>query len=207
MGSTASSTSSPTTRAVTSSTTIKVSTTEQDDKSTTVKANPSSMTRLISTKPKHAPEHSTSSTTLTAAKAYSKGCETMCTIKERELTCEQHVQQQAIHQFLNSENACELAHDVVMRECAHCSSCSLSKTHCALDVPSASHNYDCKAELDHWQRRWSLNKKRFCCQHSGEGCPSHTTSLPYDCNDGFSTWEKAWSSEKKAWCCHSRDRG
>jgi len=31
--------------------------------------------------------------------------------------------------------------------------------------------YDCVAELDRWQSKWSMGKKDYCCRHHSHGCP------------------------------------
>mmetsp|Transcript_87572 Transcript_87572/g.187885 ORF Transcript_87572/g.187885 Transcript_87572/m.187885 type:complete len:431 (+) Transcript_87572:50-1342(+) len=67
--------------------------------------------------------------------------------------------------------------------------------------------FDCTAAIDHWATEWSIRKKAWCCQHTGNGCMSTTTPCVWDCEAGFSNWHKGWSLEKKAWCCKFRGRG
>jgi hypothetical protein len=57
---------------------------------------------------------------------------------------------------------------------------------------------------------WSTQKKEFCCETEGKGCPLTTTlppAEPYDCDDGYANWLTEWSGQKKAWCCANAGRG
>merc|ERR1712176_889980 len=69
--------------------------------------------------------------------------------------------------------------------------------------------YDCNAGLANAQMGWSVGKKAWCCDHSGQGCPTtpppappppppppapapapiiSTSSCPFDCNAGYDEW-------------------
>lgn len=53
--------------------------------------------------------------------------------------------------------------------------------------------FDCDAGYDHWESKWSIEHKAWCCEHHKRGC--------FDCTLGRPDWEK-WSAEKKTFCCH-----
>jgi len=71
----------------------------------------------------------------------------------------------------------------------------------------AALKFDCDAGYWNWEKGWSVEKKHWCCDYHGRGCPHHTTSLPYDCDAGYANWEKGWSLPKKDWCCQHAHRG
>merc|ERR1712190_588563 len=61
---------------------------------------------------------------------------------------------------------------------------------------------------------WSKQKKAWCCEHGGQGCPEAerittipTTSLPFDCEAGYNNMVRGWSIAKKRWCCQHSGRG
>eukprot|EP00930_Biecheleria_cincta_P040992 TRINITY_DN28075_c0_g1_i1.p1 TRINITY_DN28075_c0_g1~~TRINITY_DN28075_c0_g1_i1.p1 ORF type:complete len:420 (+),score=81.98 TRINITY_DN28075_c0_g1_i1:66-1325(+) len=60
--------------------------------------------------------------------------------------------------------------------------------------------YDCIADRDDWQQKWSQPKKAFCCERFGEGCP-------FDCKADLASAETSWSDEQKQWCCHHQGTG
>jgi len=64
--------------------------------------------------------------------------------------------------------------------------------------------YDCKAEYYHWEEGWSEEKKVWCCQNEGLGCPNQE---PYDCRDEPADWEAVWTYAKKEWCCRNQGLG
>jgi len=68
--------------------------------------------------------------------------------------------------------------------------------------------YDCNAGLAKWEDGWSVEKKTWCCDHTGRGCEGgHARAEAYDCNAGFANWKEGWSGPKKQWCCHHVGRG
>jgi len=76
--------------------------------------------------------------------------------------------------------------------------------------------YNCADGFSNWQAGWSVQKKKWCCDHHGKGCgsgqgngcaPIGTTSPAYDCNAGFANWVAGWSIPKKAWCCANAGKG
>merc|ERR1719491_1259621 len=60
--------------------------------------------------------------------------------------------------------------------------------------------------LQNWEFGWTEEKKHWCCDHTGRGCPETTTHNPFDCKAGFDNWERGWSVEKKLWCCNKAGR-
>merc|ERR1711915_1047298 len=85
-------------------------------------------------------------------------------------------------------------------------------------MPQPTEPYDCKS-----QGLWSFDKKGWCCQHYGVGCPTTpapappaprpitTSPCPFDCNAGYNEWPlqwvKGWSGAKKIYCCKTVQRG
>jgi len=78
--------------------------------------------------------------------------------------------------------------------------------------------FDCKTGLETWQRGWSIDKKAWCCDHAGVGCPPYppvpTAALarppgapPFDCGAGLKEWRLGWSPGKRAWCCANSGKG
>merc|ERR1712014_30682 len=97
--------------------------------------------------------------------------------------------------------------------------------------------YDCNAGLANAQMGWSVGKKAWCCDHTGQGCPTQpppapppppivipspppppapmpiisTSSCPFDCNAGYDEWPmqwvKGWGGAKKVYCCKTAGRG
>ena len=78
--------------------------------------------------------------------------------------------------------------------------------------PRPADPYNCADGFENWMAGWSVDKKAWCCNVHGKGCPvaaggCETTSLPYDCDAGFSNWMSGWSVAKKAWCCQNGGKG
>eukprot|EP00439_Symbiodinium_sp_Y106_P026244 s6015_g3.t1 len=48
-------------------------------------------------------------------------------------------------------------------------------------------NYDCSADLSHWQHKWTEHKKSWCCKTVGKGCPK-TYSCTTSAVNKPSTW-------------------
>jgi len=73
--------------------------------------------------------------------------------------------------------------------------------------------YNCADGQENWRAGWSIEKKQWCCDVHGEGCPdpgqgfAEVQSASYDCNAGFANWVKGWSVNKKTWCCSSAHKG
>lgn len=78
-------------------------------------------------------------------------------------------------------------------------------------ITTASIPYDCDEDYHDCyvclRIRWSFTKRRYCCAHTGRGCPTTTTEISFDCNAGFTNWALEWSPEKQAWCCARTRRG
>lgn len=64
--------------------------------------------------------------------------------------------------------------------------------------------FDCQAEIDHWQEVWSKKKTTWCCEHEGRGCSS---SSAFNCSEGLAHWLDTWSRGKKRWCCRHEGVG
>merc|ERR1711982_28274 len=77
-------------------------------------------------------------------------------------------------------------------------------------MPQPTEPYDCKS-----QGLWSFDKKGWCCQHYGVGCPTTPPPTPdvgpYDCNAGyhpcFHCLKQQWSPNKLSWCCTNMQKG
>lgn len=79
--------------------------------------------------------------------------------------------------------------------------------------------FDCAAGYWNWQAAWSWEKKDWCCEQHGVGCPimattspdpgttQQTTSQTYDCWAGYADSAVGWSVQKKRWCCLHGGRG
>mmetsp|Transcript_94468 Transcript_94468/g.267192 ORF Transcript_94468/g.267192 Transcript_94468/m.267192 type:complete len:527 (-) Transcript_94468:129-1709(-) len=72
--------------------------------------------------------------------------------------------------------------------------------------------FDCLAGFAKWETKWSAQKKDWCCQNGGRGCPQTTSyherdAPPYHCDIALANWEMLWSITKKAWCCQHKKRG
>uniref|UniRef100_A0A7S0A051 Uncharacterized protein n=1 Tax=Pyrodinium bahamense TaxID=73915 RepID=A0A7S0A051_9DINO len=81
--------------------------------------------------------------------------------------------------------------------------------------------YDCEEGYFNWDKAWSNQKKHYCCDTYGRGCPAvagaavagaqPTTTgefVQYNCeDDGHKSWIKDWPVEKQAWCCKHRNTG
>jgi len=69
---------------------------------------------------------------------------------------------------------------------------------------NAGAEYRCDVGFSNWAQGWSEEKKAWCCQHGGRGCPT-TSSALFNCKAGASNWELGWATNKKLWCCkHER---
>jgi len=73
--------------------------------------------------------------------------------------------------------------------------------------------FNCADDYNEWQAGWSVDKKQWCCNIHGKGCPVNgggyepTPAASYDCNSGFANWVKGWSIPKKNWCCQQQNKG
>lgn len=76
----------------------------------------------------------------------------------------------------------------------------IKQNYCCSHYTLGCLQYDCMAERDDWQLKWSQPKKAFCCERFGEGCP-------FDCKGDLASAERAWSDEQKQWCCHHQGSG
>jgi len=84
---------------------------------------------------------------------------------------------------------------------------------------------DCNDGFYDWQYLWNVDKRAYCCDHFGRGCPPQVVHYPapaphvhyvqvpvpaphyrqYNCHAGYSNWYFGWSRHKKGWCCaHAR---
>lgn len=61
--------------------------------------------------------------------------------------------------------------------------------------------FDCDVGFDNWERGWTPEKKRWCCENGGRGCHH------FDCNDGLENWQAEWSPDKKVACCSETGHG
>lgn len=57
-------------------------------------------------------------------------------------------------------------------------------------------NYDCSADLSHWQHKWTEHKKSWCCKTVGKGCPK-----TYSCTTSAVNKPSTWAQERQDWCC------
>lgn len=80
--------------------------------------------------------------------------------------------------------------------------------------------YDCNVGLADWQNSWDQGKREFCCENSGVGCPTQTSTTTrtvtstttsgfgtYDCATGLDNWQTEWGPVQKAWCCEHTGKG
>jgi len=73
--------------------------------------------------------------------------------------------------------------------------------------------FNCADSINSWQAEWSIEKKTWCCNVHGKGCPEagegyvEGQASQYDCNSGFANWVKGWSVNKKMWCCQNAHKG
>jgi len=72
--------------------------------------------------------------------------------------------------------------------------------------------FDCNAGFANWEAGWAVDKKDYCCLHTGRACPANTTTTavpaqPFDCEAGYANWMAGWSEDKKAFCCDHYGRG
>jgi len=65
-----------------------------------------------------------------------EGCDTLCEHHGQVSTCRFRIQWAATHDFLWRPSACRQGHKAVLRECPHCSSCSLAKSSCVTPAPT-----------------------------------------------------------------------
>lgn len=69
------------------------------------------------------------------------------------------------------------------------------------------------ADFQNARSEWSVDKKKWCCDIHGKGCPAPGESYDavpaasYDCNAAFANWVKGWSIPKKTWCCQQFNKG
>lgn len=60
------------------------------------------------------------------------------------------------------------------------------------------------------EKRWSVSKRTWCCQHMRRGCPT-TPLLSYNCDEGYTDCyrclQQRWSPAKRTWCCVHGGRG
>merc|ERR1719282_2068242 len=71
-------------------------------------------------------------------------------------------------------NACELAHDLVLKQCPMCSNCTLAAADC--QAPATKVKYDCMSGFFNWQRGWSTDKKAWCCKTKKVACEEQNSS-------------------------------
>merc|ERR1739836_123243 len=72
--------------------------------------------------------------------------------------------------------------------------------------------FNCADDQSEWQAGWSVEKKQWCCQIHGKGCPEDAvagadTATAFGCNAGFANWVKGWSISKKTWRCQAAHKG
>merc|ERR1712117_486755 len=54
--------------------------------------------------------------------------------------------------------------------------------------------FNCADDYNEWQAGWSVDKKQWCCNIHGRGCPAPGEGYEarpansYDCNSGFANW-------------------
>lgn len=69
------------------------------------------------------------------------------------------------------------------------------------------------ADFQNAASEWSVDKKQWCCDIHGKGCPppggsyGPAPAASYDCDASFANWVKGWSIPKKLWCCQQFNRG
>eukprot|EP00445_Apocalathium_hangoei_P005190 CAMPEP_0203861864 /NCGR_PEP_ID=MMETSP0359-20131031/13258_1 /ASSEMBLY_ACC=CAM_ASM_000338 /TAXON_ID=268821 /ORGANISM="Scrippsiella Hangoei, Strain SHTV-5" /LENGTH=617 /DNA_ID=CAMNT_0050779169 /DNA_START=42 /DNA_END=1896 /DNA_ORIENTATION=+ len=80
---------------------------------------------------------------------------------------------------------------------------------------TVSNVFDCHADVQDFEKGWSVDKKDWCCKTTGKACVSKESSAlnarnattSFNCLADSWLWEKGWSSAKKAWCCEKHGLG
>ncbi|CAE7255045.1 Pip5kl1 [Symbiodinium sp. CCMP2592] len=118
------------------------------------------------------------------------GCKKYCTLQNVKVTCEERIHFASVHTFLGEVSACQLAHELVLRECQGlCDMCSVSQAclgaanvqtttptptthqHEHHEKAVAGKPFNCHEGLDMWQMVWFPAKQEWCCNHEKLGCP------------------------------------
>lgn len=72
--------------------------------------------------------------------------------------------------------------------------------------------FDCEVDYTDWEKKWSVDRQRWCCHQFSRACQSgerpqeaaspvlSTAVQPYDC-DPKPDWNATWTEGQKAWCC------
>ncbi|CAK9009335.1 unnamed protein product [Durusdinium trenchii] len=120
------------------------------------------------------------------------GCMMHCTLDNVKVTCEERIHFASVHTFLGEVSPCQMAHDLVLRECGGvCDHCPI-RVAClgAANVPTSTPKpttlprttlksgssegkdpFDCQEGLEMWQMVWFPAKQEWCCNHKQLGCP------------------------------------
>merc|ERR1711862_209657 len=100
--------------------------------------------------------------------------------------CASRVRYAAKHLFPKHQQACKMAHTLIVQQCDACATCSVDAVGCAppfhfgdheeyddkLGKPSGKEKYDCDVGFQNWKNNWSVNKALWCCIQKKRGCPS-----------------------------------
>lgn len=174
-----------------------------------------------------APEHAGHSES-TEPPAATAACDHSCLYKNRTATCRERVIWSANHKFLGRANACREAWRCVQDECPSCADCPLAHTGCLEHTavgpplavtalvtasPKSTQLFDCLAGYSNWERAWSPDKRKWCCEREQRGCDAQMkegsiarTTVPFDCLAGLSNWKIGWSKLKRKWCFCEQDK-
>jgi len=132
-------------------------------------------------------------------------CEATCTYKDELATCRDRVLWEASREFNGRDDACELAHGLVLEQCPSCALCLLRETGCSASAtPESTLPFECNLGLVDWEGSWPAAKQQWCCLHRGIGCASTTLGETHDCSgDEVDSWPRS----KSIWCCEHKRVG
>jgi len=145
-------------------------------------------------------------------------CDRICDDGKDAVSCKFRTQWYADHRYAGHKHACAEAMGKTWKLCPTCASCSLQASGCVA-LSSTSPTFDCETGFAKWKVFWTEAQQRFCCLHSGRGCPEETrskwhddtspslsTKHVFDCNMDFDRWMQLWSPAKKLYCCANKQR-
>lgn len=114
------------------------------------------------------------STTARPLTASEEGCDFVCSLEGETMTCKNHIQAAIQNRFVKHADACLLSFRYVSERCDGCSLCGVDALNCSERAETASSfPYRCEGGYLRWQQEaWSTEKKKWCCQHNGVGCPA-----------------------------------
>eukprot|EP00930_Biecheleria_cincta_P068155 TRINITY_DN5530_c0_g2_i1.p1 TRINITY_DN5530_c0_g2~~TRINITY_DN5530_c0_g2_i1.p1 ORF type:complete len:424 (-),score=83.96 TRINITY_DN5530_c0_g2_i1:93-1364(-) len=126
-------------------------------------------------------------------------CNHICAIAGVAVTCKERMLFASVHTFLGEASPCQLAVELVRRECSGiCEMCSIHEaclgaadvetTTLAPTTSAAETNapapFDCQEGLSNWQMTWFPAKQNWCCTHEDLGCPDAVDATEAD-GDGL----------------------